>query len=236
MTANQTGTPAEGPLLPAVERQTGESPKCAIIWLHGLGADGHDFEPIVDEFDFDQLPAIRFVFPHAPMRAVTVNAGYVMRAWYDIVSIDFAPGREEAQGVRESAEQIEALLVRENERGIPDARIVLAGFSQGGVIALHTGLRHRQRLAGILALSCYLPLTETLTAEAHPANREVPIFMAHGRGDTVIPYDFGKRSAKLLKTHGYPVEWHGYAAEHTVCAEELQDIEAWLQQVLANAC
>jgi phospholipase/carboxylesterase len=223
-------------LLPAVERQTGPSPKCAIIWLHGLGADGHDFEPIVDEFDFDQLPALRFVFPHAPMRAVTINAGYVMRAWYDIVSPDFGPGREETEGVRESARQIEALLDRENARGIPDARIVLAGFSQGGVIALHTGVRHSRRLAGILALSCYLPLVDTLAAEAHQANRDVPIFMAHGRDDPVIPYDFGKRAAKLLKAEGYQVQWHGYDAEHTVCMEELRDVEAWLNKVLADAC
>ena len=236
MNAKPTPSTADALLLPAVECRTGDSPQCAIIWLHGLGADGHDFEPIVDEFDFDQLPAIRFVFPHAPMRAVTINCGYVMRAWYDIVSPDFAPGREEAEGVRQSAEQIEALIARENARGIPDGRIVLAGFSQGGVIALHTGLRHPQRLAGVLALSCYLPLVDTLPAEAHPANRDVPIFMAHGRNDPVIPYDFGKRSAKLLKAQGYAVQWHGYAAEHTVCMEELRDIEGWLQQILADAC
>ncbi|SBT03371.1 Carboxylesterase [Candidatus Accumulibacter aalborgensis] len=234
--ANQILSTADGQLLPVVERQSGDSPQYAIIWLHGLGADGHDFEPIVDEFDFDRLPAIRFVFPHAPMRAVTINAGYVMRAWYDIVSPDFAPGREESEGVRQSAQQIEALIARENARGIPDERVVLAGFSQGGVIALHTGLRHRRRLAGILALSCYLPLTDTLAAEAQAANRDVPIFMAHGRGDPVIPYDFGRRSAKLLEERGYPVQWHGYAAEHTVCMAELRDIETWLQQVLADVC
>lgn len=229
-------TQAADLLLPAVERQTGESPKCAVIWLHGLGADGHDFEPIVDEFDFDQLPALRFVFPHAPMRAVTINGGMVMRAWYDIVSPDFSPGREEAIGVRESARQVEALIARENERGIPDSRIVLAGFSQGGVIALHAGLRHGQRLAGILALSCYLPMADTLAAEAHAANRDVPIFMAHGQNDGVIPHDFGKRSCKLLKAEKYAVDWHTYATEHSVCMEELRDIEAWLHQVLAKAC
>ncbi len=232
----QTPANATSLVLSTVERLTGESPKCAIIWLHGLGADGHDFEPIVDEFDFDQLPALRFVFPHAPMRAVTINGGYVMRAWYDIVSPDFAPGREEAEGVRQSTQQIEALLERENARGIPDARIVLAGFSQGGVIALHAGLRHPRRLAGILALSCYLPMTDTLKAEAHPANRDVPIFMAHGRADPVIPYELGKNSAKLLKAHDYHLQWHGYAAEHTVCIEELHDIEAWLNRVLADVC
>ena len=206
MNAKPTPSTADALLLPAVECRTGDSPQCAIIWLHGLGADGHDFEPIVDEFDFDQLPAIRFVFPHAPMRAVTINGGYVMRAWYDIVTPDFAPGREESEGVRESARQIEALLARENARGIPDARIVLAGFSQGGVIALHTGLRHPRRLAGILALSCYLPLAETLATEAPQANRDVPIFIGHGRADAVIPYDLGKRSAKLLKAQSYPLQ------------------------------
>lgn len=236
MTAEQAAPTVDALPLPAVERQTGESPKCAIIWLHGLGADGHDFEPIVDEFDLDQLPAVRFVFPHAPMRAVTINGGFVMRAWYDIVSPDFAPGREEVEGVRESARQIEVLIAQENARGIPDARIILAGFSQGGVIALHTGLRHPQRLAGILALSCYLPMTETLAAEASAANRDVPIFMAHGQNDAVIPYDLGKRTAKLLKAEKYPVQWHSYAAEHTVCLEELQDIETWVHQVLASAC
>ncbi|HPT49348.1 MAG TPA: alpha/beta hydrolase-fold protein [Accumulibacter sp.] len=224
-----------GPLLQTVERQTGENPRCAIVWLHGLGADGHDFEPIVDEFDFERLPAIRYVFPHAPLRPVTVNGGYVMRAWYDIVSPDFAPGREEAEGVRQSARQIEALIARENARGIPDERIVLAGFSQGGVIALHAGLRHPRRLAGILALSCYMPLSDTLSAEASAVNRDVPIFMAHGRADPVVPYDFGKRAARLLKELGYPVQWQPYATEHTVCPEESQAVEAWLQQVLTDA-
>jgi phospholipase/carboxylesterase len=227
---------ADDLLLPCVERQTGESPKCAVIWLHGLGADGHDFEPIVDEFDFDQLPALRFVFPHAPMRAVTINGGFVMRAWYDIISPDFAPGREEADDLAQSAQQVAALIARENERGIPDARIVLAGFSQGGVLALHAGLRHPQRLAGILALSCYLPMADKLAAMASKANRDVPIFMAHGQNDPVIPFDFGKRSSKLLKAEKYAVEWHSYVAEHSVCYEELQDIEAWLHKVLADVC
>lgn len=220
-------------LLPTVEIETGDHPECAVIWLHGLGADGHDFEPIVDELDLDALPAIRFVFPHAPTRPVTINGGYVMRAWYDIVSPDFSQRREDAQGVRDSALQIEALIARENARGIADDHIVLAGFSQGGAIALHTGLRHAQRLAGILALSTYVPLADTLAAEAHAANRDVPIFMAHGHGDTVIPYEFGQRSGELLQTQGYPLEWHPYFAEHTVCMEELRDIETWLHQVFA---
>ena len=222
-------------LLPAVEIETGsgDQPECAVIWLHGLGADGHDFEPIVDELDLDDLPPIRFVFPHAPTRPVTINGGYVMRAWYDIVSPDFSQRREDAQGVHESAQQIEALIARENARGIPDQRIVLAGFSQGGAIALHSGLRHKQRLAGILALSTYVPLADTLAAEAHAANRDVPIFMAHGHGDTVIPYDFAQRSCALLQAQGYPLQWHPYFCEHTIAMEEIHDIDVWLHKVLA---
>lgn len=221
-------------LLPAVEIETGANPPCAVIWLHGLGADGHDFEPIVDELDLADLPAIRFVFPHAPMRPVTINGGYVMRAWYDIVSLDFSDRREDPQGVRESALQIEALIARENSRGIADEHIVLAGFSQGGAVALHAGLRHKQRLAGILALSTYLPLADTLPAEANVANRAVPIFMAHGRGDTVIPCALGQRSGERLQIMGYPLQWHTYNAEHTVCMEELRDIETWLHGLLVT--
>ena len=221
-------------LLPAVEIETGAHPACAVIWLHGLGADGHDFEPIVDELDLADLPAIRFVFPHAPMRPVTINGGYVMRAWYDIVSPDFSDRREDPQGVRESTLQIEALMARENTRGIADEHIVLAGFSQGGAIALHAGLRHSQRLAGILALSTYLPLADTLPTEAHAANREVPIFMAHGRGDAVIPCALGQRSAERLQAMGYPLQWHTYHAEHGVCMEELRDIETWFHEVFAT--
>lgn len=220
-------------LLPALEIVTDPEPTHAVIWMHGLGADGHDFEPVVDEFDHDRLPSTRFVFPHAPQRPVTINGGYVMRAWYDIVSMDFSERREDPAGVLESAAQIEALIARENARGIPDGRIVLAGFSQGGAIALHAALRHPRRLAGILAMSTYLPLADTLTAEASPANRDVPIFMAHGRGDPVIPYDFGKRSGDFLAASGYPLEWHSYPMEHSLCIEEIRDIEGWLARVLA---
>jgi len=219
-------------LLPALEIVTGPEPTHAVIWMHGLGADGHDFEPVVDEFDQDRLPPTRFVFPHAPQRPVTINGGYVMRAWYDIVSMDFSERREDPAGVLESAAQIEALIARENARGIPDSHIVLAGFSQGGAIALHTALRHPRRLAGILAMSTYLPLADTLAAQASPANRDVPIFMAHGRGDTVIPHDFGKRSGDFLVTSGYPLEWHSYPMEHSLCLEEIRDIEDWLARVL----
>lgn len=221
-------------LLPAVEIQTGPEPEFAVIWLHGLGADGHDFKPIVDALDLAALPAIRFIFPHAPMRAVTINGGYVMRAWYDIVSTDFSARREDPQGVRESAQQLEALIARENARGIDDARIVLAGFSQGGAIALHTALRHPHRLAGILALSTYLPLADTFAAERHTANTGVPLFMAHGHEDAVIPYDFGRQSCDLLKASGMAPEWHGYAAGHTVSMDEVRDIETWLHRVLGR--
>lgn len=219
-------------LLPAVEIQTGSRPTHAVIWLHGLGADGHDFKPVVQAFDTDRLPPTRFVFPHAPMRPVTVNAGYVMRAWYDIVSVDFEEGREDPVGVRESAAQLEALVAREHAHGIIDGRIVLAGFSQGGAIALHTGLRHPGRLAGILALSTYLPVADTLEREAAPANLEVPIFMAHGQQDGVIPYAFATQSARFLQAQGYPLEWRSYRLEHGVSPEELRDIEDWLVKVL----
>ena len=225
-----TPKPADPTLLPTVELETGPQPVHAVIWLHGLGADGHDFEPIVDELDLAGLPPIRFVFPHAPMRPVTINGGYVMRAWYDIVSPDFSARREDPQGVIESAAQIEALIARENARGVADRDIVLAGFSQGGAIALYTGLRHPRRLGGLLALSTYMPLSERLAAEAHPANRELPIFQAHGRGDTVIPHDFGRKTGELLEAAGYPLEWHSYFTEHSVSMEELRDIERWLHE------
>lgn len=221
-------------LLPAIEIETRAQPTHAVIWLHGLGADGHDFEPIVDQLDLDRLPAIRFVFPHAPIRSVTINGGYAMRAWYDIVSADFSQRREDPRGVRDSATQLGVLMARENSRGIADENIVLAGFSQGGAVALHTGLRHPRRLAGILALSTYLPLADSFVAEAHPANHDVPIFMAHGHGDTVIPHDFARRSADLLQAAGYPLEWHSYFADHTVTLEEIRDIETWLLRVLGG--
>ncbi len=235
MDTPQTQGMAGDAALPAVEIETGDKPTRSVIWLHGLGADGHDFEPIVAELDLERLPAIRFVFPHAPLRPVTINGGYVMRAWYDLVSLDFAQRREDAAGVRESAQRLETLIARENLRGIADQHIVVAGFSQGGAVALHAGLRHPRRLAGILALSTYLPLADTLADEAPASNRQVPIFMAHGQGDTVIPYAHGQRSGELLRAQGFRVQWQGYAMEHTVSMEELRDIEAWLQRVFAAA-
>ncbi len=231
---NSQSHEAHTQVLPAVEIETAANPTHAVIWMHGLGADGHDFEPVVDAFDLAALPPTRFIFPHAPMRPVTINAGYVMRAWYDIVTLDFSQRREDPAGVRESAAHAAALVARENARGIADGNIVLAGFSQGGAIALHAGLRHPRRLAGVLALSTYLPLADTLADEAHPANRDVPIFMAHGRGDGVIPFDFAERSCARLRATGYPVSWHAYEAEHSLVLEEVRDIEAWLRTVLRD--
>jgi phospholipase/carboxylesterase len=216
----------------AIEVETGPEPQAAIIWLHGLGADGHDFEPVVRELNLEALPPLRFVFPHAPMRPITVNGGMTMRGWYDVTSIDFGERQEDEAGIRDSANRLAAMMARENERGIDDARIVLAGFSQGGAIALHAGLRHPRRIAGILALSTYLPLRSTVPAEAHPNNRSTPIFMAHGWSDAVIPVDLAQLSARSLTEAGYSLDWHAYAMDHSVCLEELNAISRWLAGVL----
>jgi phospholipase/carboxylesterase len=215
-------------LLEAIELETGKNPATSIIWLHGLGADGHDFEAIVPELDLPAIP-IRFVFPHAPMQPVTINAGMVMRAWYDVS--DAAIRREDGAGVRASQARLEALIAREKERGTSADRLLLAGFSQGGAIALHTGLRHCERLAGIMALSCYLPVAGTLAAEAHAANRGVPVFMAHGTQDPVVALSRALESRELLGREGYAVEWHEYPMPHSVCAEEIRDISTWLRRV-----
>lgn len=221
-------------LLETVEVETGPRPAVAVLWLHGLGADGHDFEPIVPELGLPPTPAVRFVFPHAPFRPITINRGLVMRAWYDVRD-DGGERREDAEGVRASQRAIEALLRREQARGIPAERIVLAGFSQGGAMALHTGLRFPEPLAGILALSCFLPLAETLPAEASPANRRVPIFLAHGTLDAVIPLARGRRARDTLAALGYALEWHEYPMPHAVCPEEVADIGRWLTRVLGGA-
>jgi phospholipase/carboxylesterase len=218
-------------LLERIEIETGPSPTAAVVWMHGLGADGHDFEPIVPELGLPPAPAVRFVFPHAPMRPVTINQGYVMRAWYDI-RLDGGARREDEEGVRESQRAIEALVARERQRGIPAGRIVLAGFSQGGAMALHTGLRYPERLAGILALSCALPLADRLAAEASPANRDVPICMAHGTHDDMIPIARAQSARDTLIGLGYRVEWKEYPMPHSVCPEEIADINRWLQAVL----
>lgn len=212
-------------VLQSIVIDSGPNPQIAIIWLHGLGADGHDFEPLADEL---QLPApVRYIFPDAPMRPVTINGGFVMRAWYDITEMNIAARPDDA-GIRDSQAKIETLIQREGERGIPPDRIFLAGFSQGGAIALHTALRQTRPLAGVLALSTYLPLAERASGERQAGTLDTPIFMAHGRSDTVIPQILGQASAESLKALGYRVDWHDYPMAHSVCADELRDIERWL--------
>jgi phospholipase/carboxylesterase len=220
--------------LETIELETAKNPTATVIWMHGLGADGNDFVPIVNELDLAGAPGIRFVFPHAPMRPVTINNGYVMRAWYD-VSFGDLEGRSrkaDEKGVRESQAQIGELVEREIARGIAAEKIVLAGFSQGGAIALHTGLRHPEKLAGVMALSTYLPLAESFAQEAAPANAKTAVFMAHGTQDPVVPYAMGRNSRDLLNQSGYAVEWHEYPMQHSVCMEEVADIGRWLVQVL----
>jgi len=219
------------PFLETIEIETAPSPQSAVIWMHGLGADGHDFAPIVRELDLSGCTGIRFVFPHAETMPVTINNGYVMRAWYDILGMDLVR-REDAQGLRTSQQRIDDLIAREIARGIPAERIVLAGFSQGCAMALQTGLRYPQRLAGLMCLSGYLPLADTIADERHAANQDTAIFMAHGRGDGVVLIDRAEASRDLLQQLGYHVEWHEYMMQHSVCAEEVDDISRWLQQTL----
>jgi phospholipase/carboxylesterase len=219
-------------LLENIEIETAPNPQASIIWLHGLGADGHDFVPLVRELDLKGLPGIRFVFPHAKAIPVTINGGYVMRAWYDITGADLMR-REDEAGLRDSQRDVEALIAREKARGIPAARIVLAGFSQGCAMTLQTGLRHPEKLAGLLCLSGYVPLHTTIAAERNAANQQTPIFLAHGRGDQVIPVIRAEQSRDLLKSLGYDVEWHEYMMPHSVCQEEVEDIGAWFRRVLA---
>ncbi|MFZ5556180.1 MAG: alpha/beta hydrolase [Pseudomonadota bacterium] len=218
--------------LETIEIESGDAPTVSIIWMHGLGADGHDFVPIVGELDLPPRPNVRFVFPHAPLRPVTINNGYVMRAWYDVLTTGFN-NREDESSLRASQAAVEALIAAETERGIAPERVFLAGFSQGGAMALQTGLRHPRRLAGLIALSTYLPLAATLAAEAHPANAGVPIFMAHGTHDPVIPLRLSLTSHEQLKAAGYPVQWQSYPMPHTVCMELLRDLSAWLGERLA---
>lgn len=219
--------------LPAIEIETAPHPTRSVIWMHGLGADGSDFVPIVEQLDLPGNVSIRFVFPHAPTQPVTINGGFVMRAWYDIVGADFGR-REDEKGVRNSQTAIEKLIEREKQRGVAARDIVLAGFSQGGAIALQTGLRYPERLAGVMALSTYLPLAQTLSAEAHAANADVPIFMAHGSHDPVVPLQFALASRELLTRAGYRVEWHEYPMVHSVCMEEIADIGMWLRKVMGD--
>ena len=209
--------------LELIELATGAEPKGTVIWMHGLGADGWDFVPIVRELPLPQDLHLRFIFPHAPVRPVTINNGHEMRAWYDITMNDISRVPDEA-GIRESQASIEALIAREEKRGVSADRIVLAGFSQGGAIALQAGLRHRERLAGIVALSTYLPLEDSLDREAAAANKRTPIFMAHGTQDAVIPVQLAEASKRALEQRGYDVAWQTWPMPHSVCAEEVEEL------------
>ena len=214
----------------AVVLETGPHPAATVIWLHGLGADGHDFAPLVPELHLPARLRLRFVFPHAPVRPVTINMGMRMRAWYDILQMGGGP--EDEAGLRESQSALEALVAEQRALGIEAKRIVLAGFSQGGAIVLQTGLRHPERLGGILALSTYLPLASLVEAERHAANLDLPIFMAHGSQDPMIPIGRAQRSREVLEGLGYAVQWHEYRMPHSVCPEEIDDISACLQKIL----
>ncbi|MFZ5663118.1 MAG: alpha/beta hydrolase [Pseudomonadota bacterium] len=220
-------------LLDALEHETGANPRWSILWLHGLGADGHDFAPIVPELVRAGWPALRFVFPHAPVRAVTINNGVRMRAWYDIRDFDLA-NRADMDGVDASVAQVEALIAREAERGVPPERVILAGFSQGGAITLAAGLRRTTPLAGLIALSTYLPAPQQAIAGATAAAKRQPVFVAHGSFDPVVPFQAGLQSAGVLRQLGCEVDWHAYPMGHQVCAEEIADIAAWLGRRLAG--
>jgi len=217
-------------LLPHITLDSGPKPRYSIIWLHGLGASGEDFVPVAQELHLPQ--AVRFIFPHAPARPVTLNGGYVMPAWYDIVSSEIGAAQD-AAGIAASRHEIEKLIAHEIARGIVPAHILVAGFSQGGAVALHTGLHAHARLGGILALSTYLPLADTTRAADIGHSRDTPIFMAHGLQDPVVPYTLGRQSAAYLQQLGCTVCWHEYAMSHSVCMEEIRDIERWLAQQMA---
>ena len=217
--------------LSAVELETRPNPDATVIVLHGLGADGNDFVPIVQELELPKDRGIRFVFPHAPTRPVTINGGYVMRAWYDIVGVDLTNRADEA-GIRSSQAIVETFIAQEKKRGIKASRIVLAGFSQGGVIALHTGLRHAEKLGGIVALSTYLAMPQKLAAEANAVNKGIPIFMAHGTADPTIRLEWAEASRKALEAEGHKVEWHTYRMQHSVSQDEVRDLGSFLRKVL----
>ncbi len=219
-------------LLETLEHETGPAPQWSVLWLHGLGADGHDFAPIVPELLRPGWPALRFVFPHAPVRAVTINNGVRMRAWYDILSMDFAK-RADADGVDQSVAQVEALIAREHARGIPANRVLLAGFSQGGAITLAAGLRREQPLAGLMALSTYLPDADQAAPRATTAALDQPVFMAHGSFDPVIPLALAEHSRQCLLEAGMRVQWHAYPMAHQVCAEQIRDLGDWMSGIFA---
>jgi len=213
--------------LECVEVETGPAPRHAVIWLHGLGADGHDFEPLVPQLVRPGWPALRFVFPHAAVRPITLNGGLLMRGWYDIAGFDLAQ-RQDETGIRASIGEVEALIAREARRGVDPSRIVLAGFSQGGAVALAAGLRHSGKLAAVVALSTYLPVAEAIGRERSGANASTPIFMAHGAFDPVVPQVLGERSRDRLREWGYAIDWHSYPMAHQVCPQEIGDLADWL--------
>ena len=222
--------------LEIIEFETAPNPVATVIVLHGLGADGNDFVPIAEELDLSALGSVRFVFPHGPTRPVTINGGHVMRAWYDIFGAELGPGgekREDAAGLRDSQALVEALIAKERARGIPAARIVLAGFSQGCAMTFMSGLRHGERLAGLLGMTGYLPLAALTAGERSAANADVPIFQAHGSADPVIPIARAIQSRDALIALGHEVEWHAYPMQHSVCPQEIADINRWLLRVLA---
>ncbi len=214
--------------LPPIEIETAANPEFAVIWLHGLGADGSDFVPVVPELGLPAAPAVRFIFPHAPHMPVTCNGGYVMRAWYDIISLDSNARRIDEAGIIASREAIRGLIEFEKSRGIPVDRIFIAGFSQGGAVAYTTALTHPEKLAGVIALSTYIPSPALLTDESAAANRDTPIFAAHGTGDDVVSPALGLAARKLLAERGYVIDWHEYPMPHSVCLEEVQAIGRWL--------
>ena len=220
-------------LLDCVVLEPGRPADAAVIWLHGLGASGHDFPPVVAELGLPEDHAVRFVFPHAPRIPVTINGGMVMPAWYDILNMDFDQRRVDEDGVRASAARLEDLVAREQDRGIPAARTVLAGFSQGGAIALHAGLRHPERLAGVLALSTYLAVDGDAEDERAASNLDVPILQCHGSQDPMVPMTKGEAARDRLRELGYEVEWEDYPMQHQVCMEEIERIGAWLRRVLS---
>jgi len=220
--------------LEGVEIETAPNPRHAVIWLHGLGADGHDFEPIVPQLVRPEWPPLRFLFPHAPVRPITLNNGLPMRAWYDIAGFDLAQ-RQDEPGIRTSIGAVDALIAGEVQRGVPPSNIVLIGFSQGGAVALAAGLRHAQKLAGIVALSTYLPIADRTTSERHAANAATPIFMAHGVFDPVVPQMLGERSRDQLRAWGFTVDWHSYPMAHQVCPLEIEDLAAFMAAILKDA-
>lgn len=217
-------------LLDSIEIVTAEQCEYSVIWMHGLGASGHDFEPVVPELKLLDRPGVRFVFPHAPVRPITVNGGAAMRGWYDITSMDFGDRQQDTAGIRESAEHINALIDAEIDRGIPAANILLAGFSQGGAIALFTALTSAHKLGGVMALSTYLPIQEIVLAELTEHSKQLPVFMAHGQFDDVIQIQHAEQSHTVLNEQGFNVEWHSYAMAHSVSSEEVVDIATWLKR------